>query len=274
MRQVLTVIAAELGGELDSVAWHLLRYQDTQAVRAELVARYSPASANKALAALKGVLKEAFRLGLMDSESYQRAIDLQPARGSRALRGRALELSEIAALFAACKASTRQGARDAAVLSLCFGCGLRRAEASATQLADFDKARQAVTVMGKGNKQRLVFLNQQLALAVSSWIAVRGTGAGPLLFPVNKADRIERRQMTPEAVAVILKRLVKRTRLEPASPHDLRRTFVTQLLQNGCDLATAQALARHSSPATTVRYDRRGDDAQRRAVELLVIPAA
>lgn len=273
MRQVLTVIAAGLGGELGSVAWHLLGYRDTQAVRAHLVARYAPASANKALAALKGVLREAFRLGLMDSESYQRAVDLQPARGSRVLRGRALEMSEIAALFGACEDGTRQGARNSALLSLCFGCGLRRAEAVAVQVADFDATRQTITVVGKGNKQRTLFLNGPLATAVSRWIAVRGTGAGPLLFAVNKADRIERRQLTPEAVAVILKRLVTRAELASASPHDLRRTYVTQLLQSGCDLATVQVLARHSSPATTVRYDRRGDDVQRRAVELLALPA-
>jgi hypothetical protein len=57
MNQALRVIAAELGGDLESVPWHLLRYPHTQAVRSRLMAAYAPASANKALSALKGVLQ-------------------------------------------------------------------------------------------------------------------------------------------------------------------------------------------------------------------------
>jgi integrase/recombinase XerD len=273
MRQVLSVIANELGGDLGAIAWHDLRYPHTQAVRSKLMATYAPATANRALAALKGVLKEAFRLGLMDAESCHRATDLAPVRGSRVLRGRALSLQEIALLFRACAPGTKQGLRDAAALALCFGAGLRRAEVVAIQLADYDVVGQSITVVGKGNKQRRVCLGTQIAMALTRWIEERGTEPGALLLAINKADRVEHRQLSPEAIAVMLKRLAKRAGTEAVSPHDLRRTFVSELLSAGADLATVQALAGHSNPATTVRYDRRGEDAQRRALELLALPS-
>ena len=90
MRQILGVVASILGGAIDTVPWHLVRYQHTQLVRAQLAATLAPATANKGLAALRGVLKEARRLGLMSAEDHARAVDLEAVRGSRVLRGRAL----------------------------------------------------------------------------------------------------------------------------------------------------------------------------------------
>ena len=93
MRQALEVIADLVsGGQIGAQAlpWAQLRYQHTQAIRAALAERYSPSTANKMLSALRGVLKEAWRLGLLDAESYQRAADLPAVRGSTLPAGRAL----------------------------------------------------------------------------------------------------------------------------------------------------------------------------------------
>ncbi|MCG5531549.1 hypothetical protein LRD18_11910 [Halorhodospira halochloris] len=85
MRQALQVIAEELTGEepdIREVPWHKVRYEQAQALRSRLAERYAPASANKILAALRSVLKEAWRLGLMDAETYRRATDFSPSAGS------------------------------------------------------------------------------------------------------------------------------------------------------------------------------------------------
>jgi integrase len=74
----------------------------------------------------------------MDAESYHRAVDPRPIRGSRVLRARALSLNEVAPLFRACATGTKQGLRDSAALALCFVGGLPRAETVAIQLADYD----------------------------------------------------------------------------------------------------------------------------------------
>src|SRR4051794_29450593 len=93
MRQALDVIAARLtSGKADALTcpWHLLRFQHTTAIRAMLADSYKPATANKMLSALRGVLKMAWRLGLMSAEEHARATDLKAVRGSSLPAGREL----------------------------------------------------------------------------------------------------------------------------------------------------------------------------------------
>jgi site-specific recombinase XerD len=78
--------------------------------------------------------------------------------------------------------------------------------------------------------------------------------------------------MTPGAVYLVLDRLAKQAGIDPFSPHDLRRTFVSQLLERGADLALIQKLAGHAQISTTSKYDRRDEKALARAVELMRIP--
>ena len=92
-----------------SLDWPQLRYRHTTAVRALLAdGRYAPSTANRHLAALRGVLKECWRLGYVSAEDFQRASDLEPVRGSRLPRGRALQPGEVRALFAACEDDDRK----------------------------------------------------------------------------------------------------------------------------------------------------------------------
>lgn len=274
-----------MGGALDAIArllsgdgaraahtpWHQLLPSHTGAVRSVLVDRYSPATANRMLAALKGVLKECWRLGLMDAETLERLRDLPPARGSRLAAGRHVGDAELAALFVACGASPR-GLRDAALLALAFGGGLRRSEIVSVTLADLDLAEGGVRVVGKGNKERQVFLASGGTGALEAWLAVRGKEPGPLLHPVRKGGHIIRRAMSAQAVHDALRALARTAGVERLSPHDARRSWVGNLLDAGCDLATAQRLAGHASPNVTSRYDRRPEAAKKRAALLLRLP--
>ena len=94
----------------------------------------------------------------------------------------------------------------------------------------------------------------------------------PVVVPVDKAGRIVLRRLTPESVFDRLQALAKRTGISRFSPHDMRRSFISDLLDNGADLAVVQAMAGHANPATTARYDRRGERAKQRAAGLLVVP--
>ncbi len=273
MRQALDLLADELGfAGAEAVPWWHLGYQHAQALRARLAARLAPASVNKTLSALRGVLREAMRLGLMDGDQCARAVEVKSVKGSREPRGRALDAGELRALFKMPDPAAPQGARDVALLSALYGGGLRRAEIVSLDLDSFNPATGALVVRGKGNKERTVYATNGAAKALAAWLAVRGGEPGPLFFPVNRGGRIERRRMTAQAVYVILKRLAEQAGIEAFSPHDMRRTFISDLLDAGADISTVAKMAGHAQVVTTARYDRRGERAKVRAAELLHIP--
>ena len=142
MRSQFRRIAAILGHAGDdgyeNVARHQLRYRETGAVRQVIVEQEgAPASKSLALAALRGVLKEAWQLGYMTAEQRERACMLEPIGGKRVKTMRSLTPGEIRTLFIACLADpTICGIRDAAIISVLYGCGVRREECAALQLGD------------------------------------------------------------------------------------------------------------------------------------------
>jgi len=273
MRSTLGQVAIMLGcPSADACPWHALRHRHVVELRTRLVDRYAPAAANKALSAIRGTLRAAWRLGLIPTDDYQRAIDVKTVRGSRLPTGRALDAGEITALFRACVDGTPSGARDAAAFSLMFGCGLRRAEAVAVGIGDYDPESGALRVIGKGNKERTVYAMNGGRTAVNAWIALRGDASGPLLTPVSRAGVVDVRPMTPQAIMMRLRHRAKQANIGHCSPHDLRRSFVSTALESGADLAMVQALAGHASPTTTARYDRRPETAKAAAAKLVHVP--
>jgi site-specific recombinase XerD len=270
----LKIVAALISATASEMTlpWWALTFAHTSAVRAALADRYAPATANRMLAALRGVLKTSFKLGLMTAEAMTRACSVDSVRGSRVMKGRALSKGELGALFDACDAAEPGGARNAALLGVAYGAGLRRAEIVGLDLADFDAATGKLIVRGKGRKERVAWSTNGSRDALDAWLGFRGDEPGALFYPVNKGSKIVRRRMTDGAVAELLRRLADRARVAAFSPHDMRRTFIGDLLDSGTDLPTVQALAGHSSPATTSKYDRRGDRARKKAAELLFVP--
>lgn len=277
MRAALDAAAQALtAGQCDALAmpWHQLLYQHTAALRANVASRYAPATANKILAAVKGALREAWHLGLMDAEAYHQAAAVPCVRGETLPRGRALLSGEVRALFETCAHDdTASGPRDAAILSVLYGAGLRRSEAVKLDMADFDADTGALVVRsGKGAKDRVVYLANGAGRAMVAWIRTRGTEPGPLFLPVNKSGRIAVRRLTDQAILDILKRRAGQARVRDFSPHDLRRTMISDLLDAGADIAAVQRLAGHSNVQTTMRYDRRGEVAKQKAAALLHVP--
>ncbi|MBD2778636.1 tyrosine-type recombinase/integrase [Iningainema tapete] len=277
MRYSLNLIAKLLtDGKADylTLNWAALRYKHTAAIRSALVKNYEPATVNKALCALRRVLKEALRLELMSPADYTRAVDIDSVRVSKELRGRALAQSEINALMKICfKDLTGAGFRDAALIGILRGTGLRRSEVANLYLKNFNAQTGEIKIVaGKGRVDRTVYLPETAVKIVNDWVEIRTTAPGPLLCHVNKAGRVILKKLTPQAIMMILKKRQAEAGVEGFSPHDLRRTFVSDLLDAGVDIGTVQNLAGHSSPAITVRYDRRGEERKRRAVESLHIP--
>jgi site-specific recombinase XerD len=154
-----------------------------------------------------------------------------------------------------------------------YGTGLRRSEVVKLELKDYTKKSGALVIRGaKGGKDRLVYVKGGAARALAAWLTLRSEEPGPLFCPVHKSGKIRLETMTDQAILKILKKRGFEAELEPFSPHDLRRTYISDLLDAGADIATVQKLAGHASVTTTARYDRRGEDAKSKASELLNIP--
>ena len=280
MRHALDAIAYLLtDGECDAMNldWAALRYQHTAAVRAALMPRLAPATCEKMLCALRRVLKEARKLKLIEAEDYEAAIDLPRIdTPPRKLRGRALKGDEIAALFEACQKEDARtiDVRDAALIAILRGGGLRRNEVVNLELKDFDSSTGAIEVhKAKRGAYRKVYLPTGACAIVEQWLAIRGNAPGALLCPIHRWGQVALRPMTSDAVLRILKRRAQEAGVDSFSAHDFRRTFCSDLLDAGVDIVTVQKLAGHTSPTVTAKYDRRGEEAKRRAVQNLEIPS-
>lgn len=277
MRRHLDSMAALLtGGQCDSrvLYWGALRYQHTQAVRARLSAAYAPTTVNVMLSALRGVLKEAWRLGQMTAEDYQRAVDIENIEVQTVPVGRDLSSGEIVALVEVCLCDiSPAGVRDAAIIGLLYTCGLRRAEAVTLGVTDYNRETGQLRVIGaKGGKDRTVYVTNGAEAALQDWLNVRGNEWGALFTPVNKGGKLTTKPMTDQAIYNMIEKRMKQARLNKFTPHDLRRTFVGDMLDQGVDLVTVQKIAGHASPDTTARYDRRPEEVKRQAAQKLYFP--
>ncbi len=273
MHSALNTAARALGfTDAAEAPWGSLRYAHTAALRAILQLRYAPATANKILSAVRGTLGAAWKLGLIPGEDYRQAVSVRAVRGRDLPRGRALEAGEVRALFDVSDPERPAGARDGALLALLFGCGLRCAEAAGTRLEHLDEAAGTLRVRGKGNRERLAPVNRGALDALANWLDHRGRADGPLLRPVSRHGRIEPLGMTTAAIRLRLARCAGRAGIAHCSPHDLRRTWVSMLLDEGADITTVAKMAGHASVQTTSRYDRRDERAARTAAERLHVP--
>ena len=274
-QQALDTIARLLGApDCFNLDWAALRYQHTAAIMARLAETYKPATANKMRVALRRVLMEAWRLGQISAEEYQRAADVKAITGETLPAGRELSPGEISALMADCVNDiTPAGARDAAIIALMYGVGLRREEVTILDLTDYDPGTGKLVIHGKRSKERTGYLVSGAVEAMADWLAYRGENVGPLFLAINKGGKIQySRRVTPQAIYNLLSKRAESARVKHFSPHDLRRTFVSDLLESGADIAIVAKMAGHADVSTTARYDRRPEQAKQKAASLLHIP--
>lgn len=294
MRGALDEIAMLLtDGRCDhyTLPWTALRFQHVQAIRSILAEKNSSATVNRKLAALRGTLNAAKQMladhlpenneGAMRAILTKEAIDaairsLKRVRGAMPdqAAGRALTFGEFLSLLAVCAAdSSIAGDRDAAIITLAYVTGLRRAELAGLTLDDIQWQPCTLHVRGKGNKVRTVPVEDEGALsALADWLHERGHQAGPLFTRILKGGHLQRSGLTDQAIYYILQKRGHQAGVNPFSPHDVRRTFAGELLDANTDLVTVQKLMGHSNPQTTASYDRRGEAVKRKAVQKLHAP--
>ncbi len=150
---------------------------------------------------------------------------------------------------------TAEICRDYALIELLYGSGLRISEALALNLVDIKPVNGVVRVVGKGNKERLAPLTSPSVQALEDWLKMRclllpAGSHEQALFVGNRGKRLDRRQ-----AARIVEKIRHRAQLpQHVSPHILRHSFATHLLEGGADLRTVQELLGHARLSTTQRY--------------------
>jgi site-specific recombinase XerC len=159
---------------------------------------------NVILAALRGVLKQAWLLGQMSAEDYHRAIIIENVKEENKLSGRQIKYGEIQAIANVCfEDKSDAGACDPAIIGIMASCGLRHSGVVKLILEDLDIENGQVNVQAaKGIKSRTVWLRVGALLAVEDWLATRRSDltTAALFVPINKGGHQEDRQMTAHAV--------------------------------------------------------------------------
>ncbi|MFO1348659.1 MAG: site-specific integrase [Pseudomonadales bacterium] len=249
--------------------WHQLGYQDLQIVRSSLLAQgYAISSINMALSGLRSIAKAAFNLESMDAEKLMRIQAVQPVKGSVLRKGRCLSKTDIKAVLKTFSQHPNpiKALRDKALFLVGCTAGLRCAELTALTVDCFDAVKGTIQVLhAKGRKQREIYLCPATIKAITQWLQHLKPAEGALFRHVNKAGHISHHPLSGNSLSSVLQQLQRDSNILPFTPHDLRRTFISQLLSNGEDINTVRQLAGHTSITTTVIYDYRGDSTLKKA---------
>jgi site-specific recombinase XerD len=164
--------------------------------------------------------------------------------------------TELARLMNAPDRTTPAGLRDRAILELLFSTGLRISELCNLSIDDVDLSRDEFSVRGKGDKVRVVFLSDEAKDAIRQYLAVRKDMDDALFIQYGKkAKNAKELRLSPRAVQRTLKACaIKAGITRKVTPHVIRHSFATDLLRNGADLRSVQALLGHAHIGTTQIY--------------------
>lgn len=212
-------------------------------------------SAGRKLSALRSLFEYLLRRG--ECAANPAALARTPRRGERTPAF--LSRAEVTTLLEEPFPDTPLGARNRAILELLYASGIRVGELVAADLADLDLETRVLRVTGKGRKQRDVIFGRAAARALADYLArrpqlQRGREGEPALFLNYRGGRLSSR-----SVARMLQARIRETGMRRGvSPHALRHTFATHLLNAGADIRSIQELLGHASLSTTQRYTRVG----------------
>ena len=275
MHNCLTHIAQILGRtDIFDADWGALRRHHILFVMQKLKDKnIAPATINLYFYSMKGVAKEAWSCDVMPQSAYLKISILKALNYVRLPVGRSLSKLQCRKLLEACNDETLRGARDKALLAIMIGCGLRRAEVVALKIENWNSQEKTLCFIGKGNKQRKVFIPVSLLDNLQQWFEVRGLGEGAMFPRITGHGKYEslktQSHMLASSVYRIVRRRSRKANIPDITPHDLRRTFATIMLDAGVDLFVLQQAMGHANLAITARYDRRGEKAKAKAAKIL-----
>lgn len=170
-----------------------------------------------------------------------------------------LDEEGLARLLSAPDPSTKDGLRDKTILEMLFSTGLRVSELASLNCDQINLQRREFGVIGKGGKERVVFLSDSATLWLERYLQSRRDSFKPLFIRfqgrIDPEDSGERMRLSPRSIERIVEKYVKKIGLPvKATPHTLRHSFATDLLINGADIRSVQEMLGHSNISTTQIY--------------------
>jgi integrase len=260
------------GADAASYPWEQLSFAAVAKVRAALLDDgYAVSSVNMALSALRGVAQTAFNFNCLDAETLARIRSVKRVSGDIQRKGRALDKSEIRALIQAAKQHLQpvRRCRDIAIVLTLCGTGIRAGELVKLERRDYDNGILTVR-QGKGRKYRQIHVADAVDKAIRAWLKIRANEAENALFSrIQRNGKVTTQPLTTTGLMGILEQLQQTSGIARFTPHDMRRTFITRLLEQDVDINTVRQLAGHSDISTTTRYDYRDDDMKAKASQRL-----
>ena len=228
----------------------------TVELRGYVAALHEAGYAKSTIARRLASLRSFFRFG--QREGWTKANPAKPLRNPRKSRvlPHFLSSDDVGLLLGAPGKDDPQGLRDRAILEVLYSAGLRVSELAGLNAADLDLPGSSVRVRGKGRRERIAPIGSYAARALKDWLAVRRVSAREKNGPdapvfVNKFGR----RLTTRSVGRLLEKHLRATGLDRrTTPHTLRHSFATHLLDRGADIRSVQELLGHKSLVTTQIY--------------------
>ena len=212
---------------------------------------------NVRLSAIRKLVGEAQRIGILDAEQAAKMTDVPNLRQQGTRLGNWLTRDQAKELLSVPDRSTIKGTRDYCVLPLLVGCALRRRELSALAIEDIqlrDGRWVIVDLVGKGGRVRTVAIQVWVKNAINTSQTAAKIEDGRLLRPLSKAGKLIGDELGDWAIWSVVEQCAKEIGIEHFGAHDLRRTCAKLCRKNGGDLEQIKFLLGHASIQTTVRY--------------------
>ena len=249
---------------LDTTTITNAQHDHVEAFAQELAAAgLARTTTNRTMAAVRGLHRYLFAEGMTDRDP---TADVESAKLPRGLP-KALTEAEVVSVLEAPKGTSAADVRDRAILELLYGTGMRISECVSLSLDDLDHAAALIRVTGKGDKQRLVPIGRVAAQALEHWLGPlgrpelapdvwAGRGQQMAVFLNQRGGRLSRQGMW----GVVRKHGLTAGVADRLSPHVLRHSCATHMLDNGADIRTVQELLGHASISTTQLYTKVSTD--------------
>jgi integrase/recombinase XerC len=213
---------------------------------------YCKSTVARKLATLRSFYKFMLRRGLIEQNPV---IDIRTPKQDKRLP-KFLTIEEIDRLFSNCDATTMLGARDRAILETLYSTGIRVSELVALNINDLDLSQNVIHVQGKGKKERVIPISASAVQAILHYLDLRRAALNPTkhnldaLFVNKHGQRLSTRSVRRKLDKYLLEAGLDLS----VSPHTLRHSFATHMLQRGADLRSVQELLGHQSLSTTQIY--------------------